>query len=221
MRTPISTTVQAIAARRGLALTGSPPPSDDARVIVHNERTSDITLSVEGDPRMFRVYPGWVQITHPDGQVSVQRVDVRFPHTLPTQIANLAGLLAGEVWRTSRLSVPATRAAQLRFLAATVQEAGWYRTPESLYLSAGGFSFYWSCPAHWKQRGFSQAQWDRLAALSARYRRFVHYVREVSPRWREERRIEWADNSTDVVEVNRHGHRRTRQLVGPGGDACF
>lgn len=221
MPSPTPTTLAAIAARRGLPAGNAASLVSTRPILVHAERAGDLTVTIQGDPRVFRVYPGWVQVTHPDGRVSVRRVDVRFQHTLPAQVASLAGLLAGEVWRTSRLAVPATRAAQLRFLAATVQEAGWYRTPEGLYLSAGGFSYHWSCPADWKQRGFSQAQWDRLAALSARYRRFVHYVREVAPQWREERRIAWADNSTDVVEVNRHGHRRTRQLVGPGGDACF
>lgn len=221
MPTPAPTTLAAIAARRGLPVGNAAPVASDKPILLHAERVWDMTITIEDDLRLFRVYPGWVQISQPDGQVTVERVDTRFLHTLPAQVVSLAGLLAGLLWRTSHASVPIRRAAQLRFLVATVQEAGWYRTPESLYLSTGGFSYYWSCPAHWKQDGFSQAQWDRLAALSARYRRFVHYVHEVSPRWREERRIEWADNSTDVVEINRHGHRRNRQLVGPGGDACF
>lgn len=221
MHAPERTTLEAILTRRNLSDTRANRLTASTPILLYAERMWDVTIGMEGDPRLFRVYPGWVQVTQQDGQVSVERVDTRFPHNLPAPVVSLAGLLAGQMWRTSRSAMPHTRAAQLRFLAATVQEAGWYRTPESLYVSGGGFSYHWSCPVHWKGQGFSQAQWDHLAALSGRYRRFVRYVREVSPQWCEERRIEWADNSTDVVEVNRFGHRRTRQLVGPGGDACF
>lgn len=216
-----TTTVAAIAARRGLPAATLATLDPTTPLVLHHERAHDLTLTLPDDPRIFRVYAGRVQIIHPDGQVAAQIIDRRFHQTLPAPVLALAGLLSAQVWRTAAQAAPRTRAAQLRFLAATVQDAGWYRTPDGLYLAGGGFAYYWSCPRPWVQHGFTQADWDRLATFSARYRRLAHYVREVAPQWREERRIAWADNAIDVVEVNRFGHRRTRQVIGPGGDACF
>lgn len=62
---------------------------------------------------------------------------------------------------------------------------------------------------------------EEVAAFQARYRRFVHHVREVAPGWREVTKVGYADNSTEVREVARDGTVRQRMLVGPGGDACF
>jgi len=79
-------------------------------------------------------------------------------------------------------------------------------------------SYYWG---HAKWDGFTHAQWERAAAVNARYRRFARYLSEVKPGWQEVERIHYADNSVAVVEVSRDGVRRERTVVGPSGDACF
>ena len=79
------------------------------------------------------------------------------------------------------------------------------------------------CSFYWNSHGIvpDHETWVRVARLSERYRSLVNYCREVLPEWREVDRIHWADNSVDVVEEDRDGNRRNRQLVAPHGDRCF
>jgi hypothetical protein len=59
------------------------------------------------------------------------------------------------------------------------------------------------------------------------YNERLHYWREVEPEWRPnpdvgvDGVIGFADNSTELQEINKYGGRRHRMLVAPHGDACF
>lgn len=65
---------------------------------------------------------------------------------------------------------------------------------------------------------------EHLSAMRrarARYCEIVHYLSEVEPEWREERTVNYADNSTERYEINKYGQRRSVMLVAPHGDACY
>lgn len=66
-----------------------------------------------------------------------------------------------------------------------------------------------------------EAELDALMRLQDRYRAYCHHVTEVAPQWRETDRIPYMDNSVEVVETNRWGGTRRRQVVAPHGDACY
>lgn len=64
-------------------------------------------------------------------------------------------------------------------------------------------------------------EYKKLARLLKRYVRFYNYCKETAPQWREIDRINWADNSIDSVQINKHGEKRHVQITGPHGDACY
>lgn len=76
----------------------------------------------------------------------------------------------------------------------------------------------------WK---FTPEHRETMQRAAARYREIVTYLREVEPEWRPDTdvsptgEIHYADNSTELHEINKYGGRRRRVLVAPGGDACF
>lgn len=131
--------------------------------------------------------------------------------------------------------LPATtlRMTHLRTLLVSLARKGQYghsRTPKNFYMGdpdrlvAGKrdphtlyCEYYWS----WAKFDMTYEQYQRVARLSCRYRRFVHYVTEVLPAWQPVREIHFADNSVEVVEVSRDGVERQRLVRAPGGDACF
>ena len=84
--------------------------------------------------------------------------------------------------------------------------------PSALYCE------YYHSRAHWD---VDFERYKRIARLSKRYRRLVHYVTEIKPQWQAVDKIEWADNSVDVIERAADGRERSRMVKAPSGDACF
>lgn len=78
-------------------------------------------------------------------------------------------------------------------------------------------AYYWS-QFHWY---FTFNEYQEMAKLLARYQRFGKYVREILPEWKTVKRIGYADNSVEEIQVDRFGNKRKRMIVGPGGDACY
>jgi hypothetical protein len=64
-------------------------------------------------------------------------------------------------------------------------------------------------------------QIERLIRLQTRYASLCHHIREVDARWEHVQTMNYADNSTEVTERNRHGQTRTRMTVSPHDDLCF
>lgn len=54
----------------------------------------------------------------------------------------------------------------------------------------------------------------------ARYMAALHYWREVEPEWREGAPINYADNSTERIDRDKHGNTRRVMLRQPSGDVC-
>jgi hypothetical protein len=110
---------------------------------------------------------------------------------------------------------------KLAALLRTLAERGQYghaRTPASYYMTPSYCSFYHN------NYGFvvpDHETWIRVCALSARYHRFVGYVREVLPAWREIERINFMDNSIEAVQESRTGERRRVMVKAPSGDVCY
>jgi hypothetical protein len=100
----------------------------------------------------------------------------------------------------------------------------WVRRSEKQrqYILDGYCSFYWSHippSKNWQDWG---STWDYAARLQARYHRYVNYCNEVLPGWTRVQEINFADNSTEVVEVCKCGkHTRQRMVTAPHGDVCF
>ena len=94
---------------------------------------------------------------------------------------------------------------------------GHSRTPRNFYMGTSYCSFYWDNHGRFK----SHKEWIAAATLLGRYQRFVQYMTEVLPEWKEVRKVLYMDNSTEVEEVDRHGNTRRRQTVAPSGDACY
>jgi hypothetical protein len=67
----------------------------------------------------------------------------------------------------------------------------------------------------------TREQVTALITLADRYRRLVHYVREVWPVWRKTGSVEYADNSVEMIETNRWGGTRRRMALAPHGDLCY
>ena len=110
------------------------------------------------------------------------------------------------------------RLGDLLRVVASRAHGGHPRTPATFIMTGGGCEYYWSgC----RDLVPDLATWERLAALSRRYRRYHRYLTEVLPAWREIRRVEYADNSVVAFERARDGRERARTLVCPGGDACY
>ncbi len=108
-------------------------------------------------------------------------------------------------------------AAALRALAARGQY-GQTRVPRNFHMSEGDYcTYYWS-NAKWDH---SFEQYNAMARLLARYKRFVHFVEEVLPAWRTVDHISYMDNSRDAVQVSRDGRERRVQVTAPHGDVCF
>jgi hypothetical protein len=68
---------------------------------------------------------------------------------------------------------------------------------------------------------FSVEQVAAMGAALSRYRAILHHFREIEPEWTQVAQTNYADNSTEVREVNKYGATRTRMTVSPSGDACF
>jgi len=129
----------------------------------------------------------------------------------------------GALWRRAMVTgllpdvpEPSTPGDFLRELAFSGQH-GHRHTPASYIATSGYCSYYWSG----ETQRMDHPMWVKVAEVSARLRRFAHYRDEIKPQWAEVREIYYADNSTEVVEVNRHGDERQRMTAGPSGDACF
>ena len=82
--------------------------------------------------------------------------------------------------------------------------------------STGYCEYYWSA-----QHDMTFDTWLKVAKLSKRYRRFVNYVRETLPEWKEVRRISYADDSVEAVQQDKFGRTRQVMVEAPHGDACF
>lgn len=116
-------------------------------------------------------------------------------------------------------------AAQLIALAKRGQY-GHSRSPKNFYMSdpddnkaGNGYCDYYHSWAHWDM---TFEQWRKIARLSKRYRRLIHYITEIKPQWKDTaERTLWGDNSVDVVQVSITGQKRTVQVKAPSGDACF
>ncbi|WP_090739322.1 hypothetical protein [Paenibacillus sp. Mc5Re-14] len=61
----------------------------------------------------------------------------------------------------------------------------------------------------------------KVARLLLRYQRYCYYCKEILPQWREVDRINFADNSVEVVQINRYGEKRHVMVTAPHGDACY
>lgn len=90
-------------------------------------------------------------------------------------------------------------------------------TPRTLGISDSYCDYHWS----WSHREMDFATWKLAARLAHRYQRFCHYVTDVAPQWQEERKIHFADNSVESVQVSKDGRRRQVMDDGPHGDVCF
>lgn len=120
------------------------------------------------------------------------------------------------------MMVAATEPEGRRWLASLLRKlADWgqfghRRTPASLALVGGYNEYYWGLARDL----MDFATYERVVALSHRYRRYVHHVTEVSPQWQVIDTIYFADNSVEVVERSKDGRSRRRMTVPPGGDRC-
>ena len=88
--------------------------------------------------------------------------------------------------------------------------------PAGLYLTESYTSFYWEAPT-----GITFDQWKSAVKLLGRYRRFRNYVLEILPQWKEVKKIYWADNSVDSVQVSVDGRERRVMIAPPSGDLCY
>lgn len=58
--------------------------------------------------------------------------------------------------------------------------------------------------------------------LANRWEAYCHYMKETRHNWTEVRKIVWADNSCDSIQVSKlTGEERNVELVAPHGDRCF
>lgn len=119
-----------------------------------------------------------------------------------------------------------TYTALWRWIVANNPQAGHHRTVGHFYLGTlnhrgqvGASDLYW---ANQRLGGWTVTadQLHALLRLQNRYRTYVHHLTEVLPEWRETGRIPWMDNSVDVIETNKWGCTRRRQIVAPHGDLC-
>lgn len=68
---------------------------------------------------------------------------------------------------------------------------------------------------------------EAMRRAQSRYRQIIHYLAEVEPEWRPDTTVSptgyrsYADNSTELHEINKYGRRRHRMTDPPSGDACF
>jgi len=74
---------------------------------------------------------------------------------------------------------------------------------------------------------FSPDQVEAMGRALSRYRGILRYYREVVPEWRPDTSvsvtgmIHYADNSSELHEIDKWGNKRHRMVVAPHGDACF
>lgn len=100
---------------------------------------------------------------------------------------------------------------------AKIGQYGHARTPKSFSMGDSYCEYYWSPGKHL----LTFEQWQKVAKLSYRYKRYCHYVEEILPEWEETGKIYWADNSVEVIQRNKFGEKRTVPISAPGGDICF
>lgn len=78
----------------------------------------------------------------------------------------------------------------------------------SLSVREGYSSYYWSRSNH----HCDLELWNKAAKLGERYRRFVHYCKEIEPDWTETgNRANYSEDGkivTHVEQVNKHGETR-------------
>ncbi|GAA4600221.1 hypothetical protein GCM10023194_81280 [Planotetraspora phitsanulokensis] len=110
----------------------------------------------------------------------------------------------------------------LRWLAANTQVHGSRRSVKDYWLtSPEDHGDYW---LHQRTHlRLSKEDYARVYRLQKRYRQYVRHMEEDDPEWEDGEKTYWMDNSVDVEQHSRKypGLTRTRQLVGPHGDACF
>lgn len=110
---------------------------------------------------------------------------------------------------------------KLRDLLRAVAERGQYghrRTPKDFFMTGTYCEYYWSACTDL----MDYETWQKLSKFAARYRRFVNYYEEIFPEWEETKKVTYADNSTDSVQVSKKlGKIRRVQVEAPWGDACF
>lgn len=68
---------------------------------------------------------------------------------------------------------------------------------------------------------FTPDQVQAMRTAMSRYLAILRYFRETEPEWREVKRTHYADNSTEAVQEDKYGNRRTVMLKYPHGDVCF
>jgi hypothetical protein len=113
-----------------------------------------------------------------------------------------------------------------KLIALAKRQYGRACSPKSFYMSdpdneraGNGYCDYYHSSATWDM---SFEEWRKVARLSKRYLRFVNYVTEVKPQWKDTAETTmWGDNSVDVVQVSITGQKRTVQVKPPSGDACY
>jgi hypothetical protein len=96
---------------------------------------------------------------------------------------------------------------------------------DDVYLTS---RYGWSLDPFTRWRFSDEAKAAAVRA-QARYTEIVRYLSEVEPEWRPdveatgnaEGIVNYADNSTEIHEINKYGKRRRRMTVAPHGDACF
>ncbi len=73
---------------------------------------------------------------------------------------------------------------------------------------------------------FTPDQVEAMGRALSRYRAILRYYREIEPEWRPDTsvsptgEIHYADNSTELHEINKYGKRRHSLVVAPHGDVC-
>ena len=65
------------------------------------------------------------------------------------------------------------------------------------------------------------ASFVRVAKLIERYQRYCHYCEEIEPEWKDVGLLHFADNSTEMEQVDKRGRKRRVMVTAPHGDACF
>lgn len=119
----------------------------------------------------------------------------------------------------------------LRWLAANVSQYGQRQSVQTFYLGSrtygppetreidphGAFRLNQKL---WKVQ-LTQEQYEQLFVLQERYVSFHRHLTEVAPEWKTVDRINWADNSVDLIQEAKDGRRRTVQETAPHGDICY
>ncbi len=87
-------------------------------------------------------------------------------------------------------------------------------------MGDGYCEYYWShcMPCFGLPHEVTFEQWQRIAKLSTRYRRYVNYCTEILPAWKTVEEFHYADNSIEHAQLSKFGQKRQIMVLGPGGD---